>query len=242
MGFRNMGSTPEDCVTVEEAAKLLSVNLRTLRKMISDGTLLPVFQGRKIRGGTYLRRIEVVALVDLRSQNVDLASVASMAMRALAVSKSNERRLNHLDDLLMLRTKTLETTESEVISRYIEAQDLVDQELSQLPADEVRRWANFFYAMDESYLRMIAHYTTTEEPWEPYMSLAQKFSERAPRSLFGMNKDLETAYGYLEAGRRHLRTIAYFYFRAKNGGATANAVFAEMDMSFDAEIARLLYP
>ncbi len=239
MSLRTMGSTAPGLVTTAEAAKMLGLDVTTFRSMVRRGMIHPA-HGKGAGGSSLFALSDIAALADLRFQNLDLATVATMAMRALVLSRNNEKRLNHVTNLLGLNVPSLGTTESEVIALFIEAQDLV-QEDEELTAAEAHRWAGIFYAMDEAYLRLVAHYGSTNEPWEPFLALAQKLCENAPRAVFSFNKELESAYAYLEAGRRHLRTVVYFYFRAKNGARAADASFLEMDGSIDAEIAGLLF-
>lgn len=219
---------------------MLGVTISTLQVMVRKGMIQPDHSSKRVTAASFFQLSEVAALADLRFQRLDMPTLATMAMRALAISKSNEKRINQIADLLGLNSKTLSTEEADVVALHIEAQDLLAEDRDLAP-DEIRRWANIFYAVTEDYFRLVVHYTSTETPWEPFLGLAQKLSEGAPTEKFIFHKDLESAYGYLEAGRRHLRTVTYFYFRAKYGQRAANRSFIEMNDSIDAEIAGLLY-
>lgn len=243
MGLKIMGSTALDEMSAAEAAETLGVQLRTLNKMVRNGLIQPTrSKGKTIASYTF-RSSEVTALAELRYKKLDLAAVQSIAMRAYVSARGVERRVTLLYELLGLELPALETDESGVVQLFIAAQDAAADDDLTLTAQGVRKWATIIHAIDEAYLRLIEQYTGSEEPWEPFFSLAQKLCADVPRRTFLFNKDLETAYGCLEAARRHLRAVMYFFYKEKHGGKAANKAFPEMDdRGIDAEIASFLYP
>lgn len=227
-----------DEISAAEAAKLLGVDLRTLRTMARRGLIQPLPTSR---GTTLVFSIhDVATLIELRGQKLDLAAVTSLAMRAYVASKSNERRLALISDLLGLNRTTLETDEAGVVSLFLEAQDT--DPLTVHSPEALRRWASILFSIDEAYLRIVEHHTGSPEPWRPFFGLAQGISAApGPRGL--RRKEVEAAFLYLDTARRHLRTVMYVYYREKYGIRAADRAFPEMEpRGVDAELAAILYP
>jgi hypothetical protein len=94
----------------------------------------------------------------------------------------------------------------------------------------------------EEYLHLAAQVTGESEPWVPYMEAAQKLYEDAPRDRFAARKDLEVAYAYISAARRHLRQVAFFYIREVHGGRRAHRAFPEVSVGDrDDQIINLIF-
>lgn len=238
-----MGSTADDEMPASEVAKILNVDIRTLQGMVRRGLLQPAAKRRTVTASTPFRADEVAAFADVRFKKLDLGFVASMAMRAYVISKANERRIDRVSDLLGLDLPALETDEDSVVRLFIEAQEHELPERVLPPLEEVRRWATVLFSIDENYLRLVEHHTGCTEPWEPFFELAQRMLEAAPARSTIRSRELEAAFAYLEAARRHFRGVMYFFYRARHGQRAADRAFPEMtDRGVDAEMAALLYP
>lgn len=238
-----MGSKQADEMPAAEAAKVLGVDIRTLQGMVRQGLLQPATSQRSVTSSTMFRADEVAAFADMRFKKLDLSSVANMAMRAYVISKSNERRINHISDLLGLDLPALDTDEASVVQLFIEAEDFELQAKEPATLQEVRRWATILFSIDEAYLKLVEHYTGSSEPWQPFFDVAQRIIEAIPARSFLRRRDLEAGYAYLEAARRHFRSVMYFYYRMKHGQRAADNAFPEMDdRGVDAELTAILYP
>ena len=216
--------TPEDIVTIEEAARILGVCHRMVHKLVRDRLLHPVPLPGPNKLKKYFRLADVAAYAETQTKKISLADVATMADRAYAVSCGNEKRITNLMRVLGLDSKVLETTEEAVVSLVLRMEDTT---LSPpVPkAKDVMEWARTFLAVNEGYLNLVASYTASEEPWAPFMHLAQVLSEGMPTDALVADKELEEAYGYLEAGRRNLRHVGYFYIRERHGSKKADMLF-----------------
>lgn len=238
-----MGSRQADEMPAEEAAKLLGIDIRTLQRLVHQGLLQPTGSRGKLGSATMFRAEEVAAYADLRFKKLDLSVVASMAMRSYVLSKANERRINHIADLLGLDLPALETDEQSVVQLYVEAEDFELEEKTPASLLEIRRWGSVLFSMDESYLKIVEHHTGSPEPWRPFFDVAQRILEGAPAHSVLRRRDIESGYAYLAAAQRHFRGVMYFYYRMKHGRRAADRAFPEMDdRGMEAELAAILYP
>ena len=71
------------------------------------------------------------------------------------------------------------------------------------------------------------------ETWQAFVTLAEKLCEQAPRGMFNFHKDLESAYGFLEAGRRNMLSCAFFFVRNRHGHQAAVDLFPDRRKSLD---------
>jgi hypothetical protein len=225
-------------VSYAEAAKLLGVQTAAVGYLVRSGIIRPIETGHNFKRRLLVR--EVAALAEVRGKKLTLPEVAGLALRAYALSKGNDQVIQELCHLLGVNHHALETTQEAVLALYLRARDTLT-DLEQPDAEQVLEWARIFLAMNEGYLKLTEDHTANETPWQPFLAAAQKLSEEAPRHLFGARKELESAYGYLEAARRHLRHLAYFYVRDKSGARTANKAF-DMQGDYSAPIVSLLFP
>lgn len=233
--------TPADIIPAKTAAKMLGVTRSTVQWMMRQGMLTAVPHPKSRPQERYFRVHDVAALVEARSKPRGRAAV--LAEQAIMLSKSNARRLDEICHVLGLDVAVLETSEEAIVALYLKAEEmqlLGERDRIRENPKEILEWARAIYAIDESYLKLVHHFTAIEEPWDVFLSLAQRLSEEAPFARFALHKDLEHAYGYLEAARRNIRHVAFFYSRQK----TTRIKDARFDKEEDyAEpILRLLFP
>jgi len=219
-----MGSR-EDLVTAVEAAELLGVTADMVHKMVRQGMLSPVLERGAARQQQHFHRSEVAAVAALRLMKLDLASVANLATRALAVAQRQEQQLEEVRALLGLRHRNLGCEEEEIVSLFVQAQDANETEHS---PEEAREWASVFFGITEEYLRLVARHTATSEPWKPFLLLGEKLVEEGHAAL-------------VEAARRHLRQVAYFYLRNQEGQRVAHAKFPHVEGGIDETMIGLLF-
>lgn len=225
----------EDLITAAEAAEMLSITQKHVHNLCRRGILASVTDSKPMK----FRRNEVAAVASLRFKKLDMETVANMALRALVLAKSNEHRLDEVRSLLGMQGKVLSTEENEVVSLFTQFEDYILD--PPIPAEEVRRLALIILSINEDYLRAVEIHTATEEPWKPFMTLGLLLSDQTPRSDFSANKDLESAYAYLELARRHLLQISYFYVRNKAGQRAAMLKFPLVEGGVDEAIIGLAF-
>jgi len=234
------GSRPqEQLVPLGQAAKIVGMTERTLHSMAERG-VLEAFHPQK-RGPKHFKMHDLSALAELRLKKMDLPTIADMAMQAYVTARANARRVDDLYYLLGFDTPTLGTTEEEVVSLYVRAQDAIEC-TETMPAETVHEWAGIFYAIDEPYLELVQLHTASDEPWGAFTELANAFFSRMPTDSFSTNPPLKSAYAYLSIARTNLRTVSYYFCRHRFGMAIASKVFRN-DASDPLEgIVRLMFP
>lgn len=232
--------TPADTIPFKTAAKMLGVTPGTIYRMVQQGALTAVPRaGGRIRE-QHFRTHDVAALAEARSKPRKPAAL--LAEQAIALSKSNARRLDELCRVLGLDVAVLETSEEAIVALYLKAEEMQLGERMRVRENpkEILEWARAIYAIDENYLSLVHHFTAIEEPWDVFLRLAQRLCEEAPHERFALHKELEHAYGYLEAARRSIRHVAFFYNRQKTT-RIKDARFDEKE-DYAEPIIRLLFP
>ena len=220
MSGKVMG-TPADMLTPGAAAKLLKVTTRTLNNYVSQGLLQAVYEQRRC----FFRRADVIALAEVFNEGNDLAAVATTAIRALIRAEQCEKRLNELLSLLGFTTVSLVTTEPGILELYHRAIRMHSNEEPIVIAAQVFQFAKELLAFNEEYLRLVEHHTGDDEPWRVYLVACEKLTALTPFDRMVHDLELSTAYSYVVAARRHIRSVAYFYVRARHGAAVADEAF-----------------
>jgi hypothetical protein len=233
--------TPSDIITIDQAARILGVTVNMVRKLVADCVLRTVPVAVKGRPKKHFLRGEVNAYAEIRAKKLTLVDVMMTAERAYALSRSNEKRITQLMNVMGLNDKVLETTEEAVVSLVLQATDAEMQAKEERPSvATLMHWAKTLYAVNEGYLDLVATHTVSVEPWAPFIHLAQALVDSLNTDDLRANKELEEAYSYIEAARRNLRHVAYFYLWEKRGSQKANKVFGVKD--YAAPILNTLFP
>lgn len=217
---------PDGLLSSIEAARALRVTIRTIGNLTKQGLLEPVFIERK----QFFRQEDIQNYLTVFKGRTDWASVASIALRCNARVQILERKVDSLLQVLGLSSTTLSVEEEEIARLYELAMMGLKNE-APLDANTVLYFAQQMLSMNEEYLHLVQTVTGNQEPWRVFLELSQHLSEEAPRTKFKTDQELAEAYGFMEAARRHMRPLAYFYVRRKNGVRKANAAFPEEDFS-----------
>ena len=228
----------QETVSVAEAAKLLGVTDRTVRNYIDNGVLHRV---GPVRLGRVLLH-DITAFAPILAKCFDFAAIARTTLRAMVTAVRAERRLDRLEALMGIDSYILPTDEVDVQAFHLKCTETALSYTTDFSANDVLQWAYSLSAITEEYLQLVELVTYDNEPWAPYMELGRKLVEAAPKDMFSKYKDLEVAYAYLNAGRRHLRQVAYFYIRNKHGAKKANDAYPEVQKdTIDSDILSLLF-
>ncbi len=224
------GRRPPDhlLLTKVQTARALSLPVKAINKMISQGILEPVTPEGEIPVRFHVS--DVAAVLEVIEKKTHLSKIWNRSLVADVRSKRVERKLDEVLTLLGAKEERLPTDQIAVERLFLKISNhLKRRNLHLLSADEVMKWARTFIQMDENYLKIAAHWLETQEPWFQPMLLGQKMLEQAPRELFSLRKDLEDVYGYLQAALRSFKHSAYFYCRILLGSARkAAAMFPEV--------------
>lgn len=220
--------TPRDLVSRREAARLLRVTPRTVTSMVKQGLLKPVWKERKV----YYPRADILAISQLFDGKTDFVSIRNLALRAFVRAEEAEKKVYEICSLLGLTTHFIETDEQSILQLYTEVKAALKVD-PPVNAVEVMALAKRFLALTEEYFRLVEHYTCDEEPWRPYLEAVQHFTLKKPMKYIEADPELGAAYGYIEAARRHLRAVSYFYVHTRDGGDAANSAFIGEHFSDD---------
>lgn len=230
-----MGRNPK-LLTHEKAAKRLGVTPRWLSTLVRQGRLRPVLRGSRIIDSLYAPA-DIQAILELRGRTMDMPSVAHLARQAAAISTSVADRLSMLCQLLGLDNRRLDYEQESMFQLHEQAYSLLLSDMSRVTADQVLEWASVLNAIDEAYLRLLEDVTDYASPWEIYMQLANRLVDQPSRVR---DLSLPFAYSCLDAARKSLRHVAYFYVLTRRGQQTANSLF--IDKAVTDEVISQLYP
>lgn len=226
----------EDLLTFAQTAELLDVTRRHLGHMVRQGYLRPAKVGRH-RGESRFRREDVHAVLELRQRGRSLPKLATIATQARNLSLSNAARLEMICAFLGLENNRLRTDEDAVFTLHMKTQDTLKLELTELRAAAIMEWASTFNGFDEAYLQIVEDYTNDTHPWSSYLELANKLmAEQRDKP----ETNLRFAYSCLDAARRHLRHVSYFYVMTRSGERLANDLFIKGEV--DDEVIAQLHP
>ena len=225
-------------VSLREAAKILKVSWMQVRAWGARGLLERSWEGKELR--FRLDEVEGLARLLPRGGPADLGTFVARAELAYAKALTVERRIDDLYDLIGANRNTLDLREFAVRALHQSVEEaLLETDLPTI--QDVRDWAGTFFAMDEAYLLLVEEYVGTKEPWKKLLDLGYKLILEAPFDTFDDSPDLRTAYGYFNAARTQLRSVAYFYCRNRRSAHVADKLFGQQTRATD-RIMGLLYP
>lgn len=227
--------TSEDLIDRREAGRILRVSPATVAKMGREGLL----KTRMVKGRYRYLRLDVEAVSRMVNAPPDLASVRNLALRAIIRAEEAERKVGELAELFGLTSYRIAVEAKDVRAFHEEAQKRLLRD-PPVRAPEARALARRLLAITEEYLKLVTDVTGEEEPWRVYLELSQHLIENTPRRHCAIDPDLLVAYGYLEAARRHLRPLAYFWVRRTHGRTVAQNAFLGEHVTDD--IIAVLYP
>lgn len=234
--WRNPMGRNSDLLTFTQTAAQLDVTPRHLGHMVRQGFIRPAKIGRHRRDWLF-RPEEVNGLLELRQKGGGLPKLATLAVQARALSLSNAAKLEKICAFLGLENNRLRTDEDSIFMLHLKAQETLKSDLSEAHAAAIMDWASTFNAFDEAYLQLVADFTNDGSPWEVYLELANKFMLQQSDKH---ETNLKFAYVCLDAARRHLRHVSYFYVMVKLGERVANETFVKS--AVDEEIIAQLHP
>lgn len=219
-----------------EAAVILGISRRQLWRLVNKGFIYPA-EPAKHQQEALFHQEEVYALMEMRSQRLDIPSIATMAMQAQAAARTANGRLAQVCQLLGVYDNKLATDEDSIFDLYVRTRSALRENLSSWRTGAIMEWAATLNLIDEAYLGLVEMHTTGSSPWEFYLQLA---NEVMLTRVNATDRNLDFAFSCMDAARRNLRCVAYMYVGARHGYDTANRTF-QQDEATDAVISQL-YP
>jgi excisionase family DNA binding protein len=207
-------------VTRQEAAELLGVHTATVAKWTHSGRLVSeTFRGSGDGGRppTYYLRSHIMEVLAAMEEGDDVCRTRDLAIRALAISSSNERRLIEIYDAMGLGVEPLARDPDSMHELYASTYEV--PLIHQLRATQwVRFWASSFFAMETNYLHMASVVTHNPDIWLHYINFADLVERRAQNFIeHDVQRDpaLRHAYNYLSAAKKHLVYQGFVYCTQK---------------------------
>jgi Helix-turn-helix domain len=230
-------------LTSEQAAEVLDMTIRNVHRLCRANVLVASFpEGKGLNSPRFFKEADVMAYLEIRDKKLDISSLATIARQAYVTSRAVERNLERVMYYLGLDQPVLSYKRQDVMRLYIQVEDALDFTQRDVKPEKVMEWARIFYAIGEEYLWLIEELLEDPEPWSKLLALASKLYDAAPRERFKEDPTLTSVYGYLNAGRRNLRNVAYFYIRNNHGFQAARKAFPATTGDRDDRIIGLCFP
>lgn len=226
----------EGLIGYHDAARMLDVTSKHFSYLVRQGHIRPAKIGRRLKDARY-RVSDLEAYLNARGRGMDLAQTASTAIQARSIALSATERLEKICLYLGLENNRLRTDEESVYQLYVRVAEELRTDVSDMAADAIMEWASILNGIDEAYLQLLEYYTKAEHPWENCLNLANAIMAQQ-----GAVVDANTRFAYacLDAARRSLRHVSYFYVLTRSGERVAADVFRSGTV--DEEIIAQLYP
>jgi len=228
MGSREEGlsyTLPEDFITPDEAADILKICPKTMRKYLRLGILRGE---RVIRGKNGLawrvRREDVNALKaignwGLRTIDIwDLLQGIKIRLHSLDEKINFLMRVNGID-VSVLRDASTET----LLALYDEAEDFLEIKIRKIRPDVMLQWAEIFLQFSEIEFERLVAPTLQQETWQPFYRLClSMMKDLRRRKKFQSSLNSQRTYRLLDKARRSLVAAAAVFTksRASNLGPT----------------------
>lgn len=223
-------------INAEESAKRMGITTRAFNKRVHAGHVIPAdFKGE--RNSARFREEEIFALRKAIDEKFDIPTLAGSTAVSYALARSTAERVDRLYELLGVNHQRLSYEQDDVRALYESAQHTAGQDTSGMEGIRIYEWSKKLNAVDEPYLDLTRRITGEAHPWEAFLRLAQKMMEKAPTHKYVSDKKLASAYGFLDAARRNLRYISYFFVRTYESKDEADRLFPN---AADDEILSLL--
>ena len=213
-------------LTPKEAAEILDISVRQLNNLCHSNTLSALYpDGGGLNASRFFDEDAVMAYLEIKDKKLDISQLAAITRQAYVISRATERKLEQVMHYLGLDLPHLSHKRADVLRLYVQVEDALEIADRDLKPEKILEWARIFYAVGEEYLWLIEEVVEDPEPWKTLLELANTLYKNAPRREFNNDKRLASAYGFLDAGRKNVRNVAYFYIRNKHGVQLASLAF-----------------
>lgn len=205
-----MGSKPLDAdyVSTKEAAEILGISKAVLHFWKSKGKI----KGSRPGIGRKLQ-FKVSDLLELKEVKKILArpeAVARLAFEASVRACRAEQRVDALHTALGIETDELSLNEDDVISFYLEADDIAQGMPISIDTIKLLEWAKKFLAIHAEYLRLVSTVTGDLKPSVVFITASEKISIQAQQIPHAQYDPVfRTALQSLGFARRSLYRVAH---------------------------------
>jgi len=218
----------EHLVSHNRAARLLGISRKWMSHLVFVNAIVPAVDNGTAASSKY-KKDEILAYREghARRSTRDATSTAELA---LSISRTVKDRLEALCKTLGLDGRVLSFDEEDMYRLHVKVQKALHVKRITFKARAILEWASIFQAMDETYLRRVAQLASTAEPWQYYLLLATKLHAI---SAVEETANMAFAHACMEAARKNLRNVAYFYVHSQLGANVANRTFMDGEIVDD---------
>lgn len=230
----------DEFITDDEAAEILGMQPRGLRKLVSKGQIRRYRYDANTSHARY-KLEDVLVLKASRERPINMPAVAATAAQASFNARKLERVVKKILVATGLDIPLIDLGEDSIISLYIRLREAMETKAT---VDEVYEWSRLFNALGEEVLEAIELYTGEKEPWNLFLRLGKKMMQEMPKGISSEPVTTRDAYCLLRHSMRHARHVAICYVQMKYGRSTAWQLFPELEGSMTeaiTEMAAALY-
>lgn len=205
-------ASPDDFLTPVEASAILKVGVVTVRKYIAHGIL----RGRRFKGQSrrlYVRKEEVLALRDIKHQDVSACELKDFLQGLKVRIHSVEARLDYLMRMLGLEVSVLRDKPIAVLLKiYNDAVVSVAENPRFIRFEQARRWSEIMCHFTELEFQRLVGPTQDIHPWKPIFNLCVNLlTDLRRRKRFGTDTSMQETYRTLDKARKQLSQAALVF-------------------------------
>lgn len=212
----------ERLVSHNLAARILGISHDWMTHLVTTGSLIPAVDNGTPVSSKY-RKDEVLSYRERHARRRTRNALATADL-ALSISRTLKDRFEALCKTLGLDGRVLSFEEEDIYRLHVKVQQALHPQRVTFHAKDILAWSSTFHAIDEVYMRRVAQLAGTKEPWVYYMQLAVKLTGI---SAVEETANMAFAHSCVEAARRNLRNVAYFYVHSTLGANVANRTFMD---------------
>ncbi len=214
----------EELLTTDEAARALSIPVRSLRRLVQQGLLKAA---RKENTRYWYSPKDLAACATALSADVTVVSATNLAARALVSANRAEEKLDQVLSFLGMSYDPLETTRVAMLEEHAVARRYLHMNLDILDANEVFVWSKRLLKMDRCYLALLAFELEEIDPWNTFLDAADRILAKYHPKVIETDRSMKMACGMLDHARRALVQNSYLVCRIRDGQQVAEAMFPE---------------
>lgn len=202
-------------MSLEEAARFLSVSTRTVRAYIKQGFL----SVQRERGDRH-HWLDPLQVSEFKIDKDECGGRTIFTKRDFTQMRAELRRLRSQMDVVL---RVLDAKDDPLRMPPSYASELFKLCVAHTKATnwevtELRPWVEVFLRLDEEDLRTIADSAEVQKPWKPFLSLCISMTAFvATRKEYETSIELQALHRQLAEGRRRLRVAALIYSEAYSG-------------------------
>lgn len=200
-------STSLAFISSGEASRITGLSQKALADLARQGGLEVRSKGNPDIATWQFSRRDIERLARLRRQGKSIAAIYDMALTSHLTAKRMLDRLEQVELAMGINSAPADLTVEGVLALYDEASNLASASI--VKPSQLKTWGSRLLTMDEAFLEAAEAHIADPEPWVPFLLAADHLATFARANK---NSPLWTiANNWLQAGRNHLRNIAYFY-------------------------------